>query len=190
MIANSDFLNKTIVLLGGPCSGKGTQTPLLSKWLGNRVIVAGDILREMSKKEKWISDIIDSGTLLLDEDTNRIIKSKIDSDKDILQVNSNYVIDGYPRSLKQATELDKFQKPVKAIWINVSDDILFSRLKQRAISQSRIDDSKEEFIKNRMLIYHTNIRAILEYYRKDNRLVEIDGNNTVEEVFNQIKQKI
>lgn len=182
MEPNNNFLkSKSIVMLGGPGSGKGTQTPLLSEYMNTPSIVAGDLLRKMSKSEKWISDIIDKGGMLSDEQINTIMSKNISRD-------TNYIFDGYPRSIKQAQFLDQQKKINSAVWIDVKDDLLVERLIKRGLTSNRKDDSDIDIIKSRLDLYHSKIIPILDYYKLSGRLIRVNGDQDIETVFNQIKK--
>ena len=97
---------KNIIFVAPPAAGKGTQSDLLVKKYGYSHISTGDLLRnEINNKTelgKYLEDILASGALVSDEIVNELLKNKL-SDVGI----NGFILDGYPRNITQALELDK-----------------------------------------------------------------------------------
>ncbi len=171
---------KHLIIFGAPGAGKGTQAEKISQQFNLRHLSTGQILREIVDKE--ILAIMNNGSLVSDDVINQIIKQKIEEDK-----NSYFVFDGYPRTLKQSKYLDKLIKPEEIILINliVSSKEVIARLSLR-----KRNDDTEENIKRRLKIYHKNTKPILDYYKSTNRLYKINGEASVNDVFNRLKDLI
>lgn len=123
-----------IVLFGSPGSGKGTQAVILSERLNLKKISLGDILREEVKKDSSIGrelkNYMEKGLLVPDKVVSKVIEENIDS--------KNFILDGYPRNLNQAQNLDKIlnkkgQKIDYFISLNIDEKIIVDRLSKRRV---------------------------------------------------------
>lgn len=170
-----------IIIMGPQGSGKTTQADLLSKKLNLPHISTGNIYRAVAKEDseigRKVKNYMDSGDLVDDETTFQIV------DRHLGEIKSDFVIDGFPRTLIQAK---RGIFPVgKVFYLQISDQQAIERL----LLRKRLDDTPE-VIAERLKIYHQDTEPILEYYRKQGKLIEIDGSGTVEEVYNLILQKL
>ncbi len=199
-----------IILLGAPGAGKGTQaTRLVDKYKIPHVST-GDIFRANIKNQTPIGVVaksyIDKGQLVPDEVTVEIVKQRL-SEKD---VEVGYLLDGFPRNIFQAKELDKFAEIDKVIDISVNLDKLLKRITGRRVCSKcgesyhvdtlngsttcvrcgadlihRADDN-EETVKNRLEVYKDQTEPLIDYYKKAGKLVTVDGDKTIDEVFSEI----
>jgi len=179
-----------ILLFVGPQgSGKGTQAKIISKKLNLCHISTGNLLREISGKLKQeIDSYINNGKLVPDELIIKILKQRIKKE----DCKNGIILDGFPRTLEQARDLDKILKIGKVIEISISDEEAIKRLKGRwnckkcgiaynlvtspkpkqdkkcdncgSALYQRADDINEEAIKKRLAIYHEGTEPILEKY--------------------------
>ncbi len=127
---------KELIFLGPPACGKGTQTNRLSEFLGLPHIDTGSLLRAEIAKEseegKIAKSFIDKGQLVPVELVARIIKNKLASK----ECENGYVLDGFPRSLEQAEQLEEINKEIdagketsfKAIYFDIDQQILLERI--------------------------------------------------------------
>lgn len=125
-----------LIFLGAPGSGKGTQAKMLQKHLGVNTISTGEALRKevlnQSEIGKLAKSYMDSGKLVPDEVVVGIIKNTIISP----QFAKGFILDGFPRNISQAEELDKMMESLaKKIDIvfnfQVEDEILIKRISGR-----------------------------------------------------------
>ncbi len=162
-----------IILMGPVGSGKTTQADILSKKLGLPHIQTGEIYRKIATEDsstgKKIKMILDAGDLIDDENTFEII------DKHLKEITGGFVIDGFPRTLVQA-QREVFYVD-KVFYIKISDEEALKRLLLR-----KREDDTPEIIAERLKVYHEETEPILDYYRNQGKLVEIDGSGTIEEV--------
>lgn len=129
-------MKKELIFLGPPACGKGTQTNRLSEFLGLPHIDTGSLLRAEIAKEteegKTAKSFIDKGLLVPVELVARIIRNKLASE----DCKNGYVLDGFPRSLEQAEQLEEINKEVdagketsfKAIYFDIDTQILLERI--------------------------------------------------------------
>ena len=178
-----------LVLFGPPGSGKGTQAKTLQERRGLPQLSTGDMLRaaiaagtDLGKKCKAI---MDSGELVPDEIVIGIIAERYDQP----DCAKGAVFDGFPRTIPQAKALDAMLKGRRrkidlVIELKVDDAVLIGRVEQR-IKESggvaRADDTPET-LKNRLAVYYKNTAPLIEYYKKQGKLVTVDGMAPIEEV--------
>lgn len=174
-----------IVIMGPPGSGKGTVCKRLVEDFNYRYICAGDLLREEkasgSSLGKQIASIIDQGNLVPDEMITKIMFREISKP---ISINQSYLIDGYPRTIKQARDLDRMINVTIVIWLDVSDETTIQRNLKRGKTSGRPDDSNVEIIKQRIQNYKKDSLPLKDYYGQI--IIEIDGEGTPGEVYNNI----
>lgn len=204
-------MGKIIIFLGPPGAGKGTQAERLIKDFGFIQLSTGDILREavrngteLGKKAK---QYMETGQLVPDDIIIGIIKDKLNELKD-----ENIIFDGFPRTIPQAKAFDemlvkKGKEVDKVILFDVDDEEIINRLSGRRIAPKtgktyhiiynppppdieviQREDDKEEVIKKRLEVYHTQTKPLVDYYRKKGKLVVVNANNPPNDVYNQIKE--
>ena len=175
-----------IIFIGAPGSGKGTQAHLLKESLPNlTILTVSNLLIQKSSDGtifgNQIKDKMDNGELIDDTIVNNILEEKLNSleGEDIL-------IDGYPRSLKQAEFLKKILANKNPLIINfqVEREILKERIKKRSETESRKDDS---LFDKRFDIYKETYSEILDYLGNNFNLNNIKANNTLEAINIEIK---
>ncbi len=129
------FMSKIIVLIGAPGAGKGTQARLLQERLNIPQISTGDMFREIKKADtqfaKEVQQIIDSGKLVPDETTFEMVKERTSRE----DCQGTYILDGFPRTTKQAEMLEKLaaeqDKKISVVLVKVPNEQLEKRLTAR-----------------------------------------------------------
>ena len=178
-----------LVLFGPPGSGKGTQAKIVQERRGLPQLSTGDMLRaaiaagtELGKRCKAI---MDTGELVPDEIVVGIIAERYDQP----DCAKGAVFDGFPRTIPQAEALDAMLAARKkkidlVIELKVDDAVLIGRVEQR-IKESggvaRADDTPET-LKTRLAVYYKNTAPLLEYYKKQGKLVTVDGMAPIDQV--------
>ena len=164
-----------IVLLGAPGSGKGTQGERIVERYGVTHISTGEVLRaevaagtDLGRQAKAV---MDAGELVSDEIIIGIARHRIAG----LDADRGFMLDGFPRTIAQAEELDtmlaELHQPLDAVlMLHVDDDEILQRL----LARRRADDN-EAIIRKRLDVYTAQTRPLVEYYRSRGLLREVEG---------------
>jgi len=186
-----------LILLGPPGAGKGTQAQVLADKHGLVQLSTGDMLRAAVKAGSEIGKkaeaVMKSGGLVSDEIVIGIIADRIDQP----DCAKGFILDGFPRTLKQADALgallDSKGKSLDAvIEIKVDDTILVSRIETRASETLaaggtvRADDNAEA-LKTRLMAYYRETAPLIGYYYANRTLQTVDGMAPINEVSAQIE---
>tara|TARA_Y100000591_G_scaffold215353_1_gene187027 strand:+ start:2157 stop:2738 length:582 start_codon:yes stop_codon:yes gene_type:complete len=180
---------EVLIFLGPPGSGKGTQAKILTDKLNLNHLSVGDLLREniFNKTElgNLASSYVKSGELVPDELIIDLMDSYITNVKnngDIVGI----VLDGFPRTIKQALALENKIKQLNvSIKAVINLDILDQKILKRLAGRGR-DDDKPELIKNRLKVYRDQTEPLLEFYNDRSLLNSINGDQTEVDVSNAI----
>ena len=185
-----------VILFGPPGAGKGTQAKYLIEKYKTIQISTGDMLREAvksgSKLGKTVKLIMDKGDLVSDQIIMSIIAERIEKD----DCKNGFILDGFPRTLNQAKELDNLLEIKKMkidyiIEINVDENLLVDRIKNRIFENSNVrNDDNPEVLKNRIVIYKKDTLPVLNYYKESKRLNSVNGMLSIEKVSNDIQEVI
>jgi adenylate kinase len=183
-----------MILLGPPGAGKGTQAASLIDRLGIPHVSTGDMLRAAVAAETTVGlkakAVMESGELVSDEIVIGIAEERL-SEGDALK---GFLLDGFPRTIAQAEALEGLLEKLGValdycLALAVDNDSIVERLLKRAEIEGRADDN-EETIRERMREYDAKTAPLLDFYRGRDRLVEVDGMGTIEEVGERIKQAL
>lgn len=172
-----------LILVGIQGSGKSTQGNILSERLGIPYLSSGHIFREMAKVitpwGRYVKETLNAGYLIPDEKAIPIIEEYLAKP----EYTNGYILDGFPRTSKQAEDFTNGVERV--IYLKVSDKEALWRLSGRFEDGIR-EDNTLQAIRKRIQLFHDITEPVLEYYRKQNRLLEVDGEKTIEDVTAQI----
>ena len=199
-----------IILLGAPGAGKGTQASKIAEKYKLLHISTGDIFRANIKGGteigKLAKSFIDAGKLVPDEVTCDIVRDRLTWD----DVEGGYMLDGFPRNLFQAEELDKFAKIDLCLNIDVDEKLLMDRICGRRVCACgesyhistlngattcakcggelyRRADDNPETVKARLETYNLQTAPLIEYYKSQGKLKSVtSGEGSPDEVFAQI----
>ncbi len=160
-------------------SGKSTQGNLLASKLGLPYLSSGHIFRDMTQEKtplgRYMKETLNAGYLIPDEKTIPIIEEYLSKP----EYTKGYILDGFPRTVPQA---EVFTNGVdKVFYLKVSDKEALWRLSDRSDEGVR-EDNTLQAIRKRIKLFHDLTEPVLDYYRHKDRLIEIDGERSVEEV--------
>lgn len=168
-----------VILIGIQGSGKSTQGNILSEKLHVPYLSSGHIFRQMSQEKtawgRYVKETLNAGFLIPDEKAIPIIEEYLAKP----EYKNGYILDGFPRTTKQAED---FTNGVdKVIYLKVSDKEALWRLSGR-IEEGVREDNTLQAIRNRIQLFHDVTEPVLHYYRDHGRLLEVDGEQSIEEV--------
>ncbi|PKH43619.1 adenylate kinase [Nocardioides alpinus] len=175
-----------LILMGPPGAGKGTQARYVADHFGVPAISTGDIFRANVSQGTPLGveakRYMDAGEYVPDEVTNLMVRNRIDED----DAAPGFLLDGYPRTLAQVTELDGMieftgHRLDAVVVLTVDSEELVQRLLQRAQTDGRADDT-EDVIRRRQEIYLEQTEPLIGVYRERGILVEVDGMGEVDDV--------
>lgn len=200
-----------LVLLGAPGAGKGTQAVRIAAHLNIPHISTGDIFRKNLKEATPVGlkakAYIDKGQLVPDEVTCEIVELRIKED----DCKNGFLLDGFPRNIAQAEALDKMTKIEKVINLDVDLKALADRLTGRRVCEKcgesyhvstkkdetcdkcggklyqRADDTLET-VNSRLTVYEQSTAPLIAYYKDKGVLVNVDGMQSIEAVFESVKK--
>ena len=202
---------KNIILLGAPGAGKGTQAAMIAEEFKVPHISTGDILRRNMKEGTPLGlkakAFVESGGLVPDEVVIGLVEDRLSQE----DCKNGYILDGFPRTIAQAEALDKVARIDLAINLDVPFETIIDRLGGRRVcvcgetyhvsmlngetTCKRCgkelfirDDDKPETVKNRLKVYSDQTQPLIDYYRSQNKVVDIKANGTKEEIFADIKK--
>lgn len=184
-----------IVFYGPEGSGKGTQAKLLSEKLHLPILTSGDLVRDAAANDKGIigevaRQSLREGKYVADSEMFVLWKWRLKEEDAI----GGWIMDGFPRNVEQAKflseKLDKYgYKVEKVIYLSLSEEESYRRLIKRGRpihpGSNELHDSPER-IKSRLELYKSGEKDVLEYYRLQGVLSEINADNSIEEVFKDV----
>ncbi|RHW69850.1 adenylate kinase [Trypanosoma brucei equiperdum] len=195
-----------VIFLGPPGCGKGTQSPFVAKRYDICHLSTGDMLREaVEKKTEYglkAKSVMDVGGLVSDDIVFGIVKESIKQPR----CKNGYLLDGYPRTLRQAEMMEEAGEKVnKVIHFDAPDDVIISRVSGRWLHRAsgRIyhevfcppkvrglddvtsepliqrPDDRKEVVEKRLVGYHRQTKPLIDYYRARGVLATLDATQSV-----------
>lgn len=204
-----------IILFGPPGSGKGTQGDLIGRAYGFPKISTGDLLRQAVRDQtplgKKAEKLMNQGELVSDDIVEEMVRERISSP----DCRRGYLLDGFPRTVRQARGLERMDGKKKEIVIEIEirPDALAARLLGRRVcsrcgaiynldlnrlkQEGRCDlcggslvqrpDDHPDVIRERMRVYREQTEQVRDYYISKSVYRKVDGSGGVEEVFGRLK---
>lgn len=190
---------QTIIFIGPQGSGKGTQVDLLESWLTKQlsdpvvVFQTGQPFRDLAAKGGYAAELvrnrIDKGYMIPNAVTNALVVNNMMSR---IEATTNIILDGYPRDVLQAQNLDEalqfFERDVlTVVHLDTPDEVV----KARMVSRGRNDDV-ESAITERLRLYHSVTKPLVDYYqaRPGTKCIHVDGAASIEKVASLIQSKV
>ena len=187
---------KTILMLGAPGSGKGTQGKMLASCPGFFHHSSGDVFRNLNRDSDLGQTFLSyssRGELVPDDITIKVWNANIDAHVTLNQFHPGadlLLLDGIPRNPNQAKMMDQYIDVLMVIHLVCDDQqIVIDRLSKRALREKRPDDAREDVIRRRLAIYHEDTRPVLDHYSPD-RIRKIDPIGTPLEVFKSVLEAV
>lgn len=179
-----------LVLFGPPGAGKGTQSQKLIDQYQLIHISTGDLFRAHIKNQtplgQQVSKLIAEGELVPDSITIAMLEEEVEKNKNA----NGFIFDGFPRTVPQAEELDKFligkgTQINGVIALDVTQEELTRRIAERHKISGRVDDDAEK-LKKRIAEYFEKTIHVLPYYEGQEKLTKVNGIGEIEVIFNQL----
>lgn len=176
--------------MGPPGAGKGTQAKAVAGHFEVPAISTGDIFRANVSGGTPLGveaqKYMDRGEYVPDEITNNMVRGRIaepDAEK-------GFLLDGYPRTLSQVTELDAMidatgHRLDAVLVLTVDQEALLGRLLRRAETEGRADDT-EDVIRRRLEVYTAETEPLIAVYAERGLVVSVDGMGEIDEVQQRI----
>ncbi len=205
-----------LILLGAPGAGKGTQAKWISKEYGLPHISTGDILRHNVKEGtelgKEAKKYMDAGGLVPDELIIKMMKERLAQE----DCKGGFILDGFPRTINQAEELEKITDIDAVLNIHVPFEKLIERITGRRscpkcgavyhikynppkkdntcdVCGSTLiqrDDDKEETVKKRLETYEKQTAPLIDYYERKGKLITVEGQEEIEDTRRFVKEAL
>lgn len=169
---------KYYILFGPPGAGKGTHASAIAEKYNLKHLSTGELLRaeiaagtELGKQAK---SLIEAGALVPDS----VVEGMIETAFDTIKGFDGFLLDGFPRNISQAEDLDKIlsrrgEQVTAVVSIMIPDELIRKRIAHRAAIEGRADDASDETINNRIKTYHTQTEPLIDFYKKQGKYGEV-----------------
>lgn len=175
-------------VLGGPGSGKGTNCARIVEKFGYVHLSAGDLLRAERESGSELAEMINTyireGKIVPAEVTVRLLRAAMEKSG-----NQKFLVDGFPRDLQN---LECWQSQMSAVadvqfllFLDCPEKVMLDRLLERGKTSGRSDDNVES-IRKRFLTYEQSTRPIIEHFRSNGKVREVNADRHVDEVFAEV----
>ena len=201
-----------LILLGAPGAGKGTQAVRIAQDFSIPHISTGDIFRKNIKEGTPVGlkakSYIDKGQLVPDSVVVEIVALRLAEE----DCKNGFLLDGFPRTVAQAQELDKITNNLKVVNIDVDLGALTDRITGRRTCADcgagyhistyksetctcggklvqRADDNVET-VSSRLKVYTEQTAPLIDYYSAQGNMITVDGMQSIDAVYADIKKAL
>jgi adenylate kinase len=179
-----------LVLFGIQGSGKGTQAKKIAQLFGFEVFEAGGELRRIAatgtELGNTVKSFIDVGKLVPHAIIMRVVEEAVRHRRP----GEPILFDGVPRDLEQMRDFDRImgehKRDFRCLHLVIDPEEGVQRILKRSTIEGRADDASEAAIRERMQLFDKRTRPVIEYYRSRGKLMDVEGEGTVEEIFQSI----
>ena len=184
----------TVIFIGRPGSGKGTQAALLAKKLNWKLVSAGNQFKWLRSQEGPLASRIqadyDQGKLTPDWVADYLFAHAILN----IPTDEGMVLEGFGRSRPQAEKvyeiLTWLGRKAAVVHLSVSEEETLKRQRERAETEFRPDSDSEEKLKVRLAEYCTNTEPALGFFQEKGLLIEVDGEPSIDAIHEEILSKL
>lgn len=174
-----------IILIGIQGAGKSTQGNLLSEKLNIPYLSTGHIFRDLAKEKtpegRYIKETINAGYLLPDDKTLDVVEGYLEREV----YKNGFILDGFPRTTAQA---EAFKTDINYVfYLKVSDKEALWRISGR---DDERDDETLKAIRKRIELFHAVTLPVLDFYKEKGKLIEINGEQSIEAINKEMLSKI
>ena len=183
-----------LVLLGPPGAGKGTQGKRLAAEMGWPLISTGDILRQAVADKTPLGmqaqRQMDQGLLVGDDVMIGLVHDRLAQP----DAESGYILDGFPRTVPQASALDAMLeedglKLDGVVMLDVPEEEIVKRLEARRTKESRADDTAAT-VHKRLEVYREQTAPLVDFYRGSGRLIEVRGVGSIDDIYESLRSAV
>ena len=205
-----------LIIMGAPGAGKGTQAEIIAARENIPAISTGQILRDAiaagTELGVTANRYIENGNLVPDEIVISIVRDYLKSEA----CANGFILDGFPRSIAQAEELERMGVKIDAVLsIDVSDDRIVARMSGRRVCKcgasyhieykpSKVEgicdkcsseltvraDDKAETVITRLHNYHVQTEPLLDFYNERGKLIRVEGQEMVEDTTKLVRKAL
>jgi adenylate kinase len=184
-----------LILFGPPGSGKGTQSENIIAANGLQHLSTGNLLRSEIANQTTLGlkakTLMDAGQLVPDE----VVIGMVDNFMSAHPEAKGFLFDGFPRTTAQCVALDDLLKQKGneinvVLALEVGEEELVKRLLGRGATSGRSDDTNETIIRARIKEYNDKTTAVATYYAQFNKVVNVKGEGSVENIYADLKKEI
>ena len=185
-----------VILLGAPGSGKGTQSIILNKRFGFLQLSTGEMIRQNIEEKTdlglRVQSIVNKGGFVNDDIILSMVSNRILNE----DCKDGFILDGFPRNVKQAVSFHQFLKERKikinfVIELKVNKESLYERIKNRAFEANEArEDDKDDVLENRLKIYKEQTEPLVPYYKDLGLHFEVNGMKNVDKIAEDIENII
>ncbi len=176
---------KDLIIVGIQGSGKGTQGKIVAEKFGFQILETGQFFRNLKSDDsplaRKVAKIIDAGDLVPDDIVMEIVENLMNG----LDATKPILFDGVPRTEAQRVVFEallaKNERCFHVVSINISEEEAFIRLMKRAKEEGRADDTPTGILE-RIELFYDRTKPMVESWRSAERVAEVDGMGSVEEI--------